>query len=239
MTALARMKNPDLGHASLAAAVAGIDVVMDISGALFIPDGDILVVSDLHFEKASSFARRRQFVPPYDTRITLTALESAVCCYSPKTVICLGDSFHDPFAAERLQPEAIARFDALALGRQWIWITGNHDPQIPPMLAGDRADELCLGPLTMRHIPLTGEAALGEIAGHLHPVARVVRRERSVRRPCFATDGLRLVMPAFGALTGGLVLSNPAFKGMFADASLVAYMIGSDRIHAVPSQALC
>lgn len=233
------MKNPDYEPASAAAKVAGAEVVLDLSGALFIPDAQALVVSDLHFEKASSFARRRQFVPPYDTSVTLTALERAAHDYAPKMVICLGDSFHDPFCAERLLPEAIARFAALAKGRDWVWVTGNHDPEIPHMLAGERVDELCIGPLSLRHIPQRGEAGQGEIAGHLHPVGRILRRGRIVRRPCFAMDGTRLIMPAFGALTGGLNLGNPAFKGLFDMSALTAWMIGADQLHAVPAQGLC
>ena len=233
------MKDPGYETVSAAASVAGVDVVLDLSGALFIPGSAALIVSDLHFEKASSFARRGQFVPPYDTGVTLTALESAVRDYAPKLVICLGDSFHDPFCAERLQPDAIARFDALAQGRDWVWVTGNHDPEIPHMLAGERVEELCIGPLSLRHIPQKGAAGQGEIAGHLHPVGRIQRRGRIVRRPCFATDGSRLIMPAFGALTGGLPLGNPAFRGLFDMASLTAWMIGADQLHAVPSQGLC
>jgi uncharacterized protein len=233
------MKNPDYESASTAAKVMGVDVVLDLSGALYLPDAEALIVSDLHFEKASSFARRRHFVPPYDTGVTLTALESVVRDYAPKMVICLGDSFHDPFCAERLQPEAIARFGALAKGRNWVWVTGNHDPEIPHMLAGDRVEELCIGPLSLRHIPRRGEAGQGEIAGHLHPVGRILRRGRMVRRPCFATDSSRLIMPAFGALTGGLNLANPAFNGLFDLSHLTAWMIGADQLHAVPAQALC
>jgi uncharacterized protein len=238
LTALARMKNPSYETASAAAKVAGVDVVLDLSGALFVPESEALIVSDLHFEKASSFARRRQFVPPYDTGLTLTALESVVREYTPKLVICLGDSFHDPFCAERLQPDAISRFSALARDRDWIWVTGNHDPEIPHMLAGDRVEELCIGPLSLRHIPQMGEAGQGEVSGHLHPVARIHRRGRLVRRPCFATDGARLIMPAFGALTGGLNLGNPAFKGLFDLSSLTAWMIGADRLHAVHARGL-
>jgi uncharacterized protein len=233
------MKNPDCESASAAAKVAGVDVVLDLSGALYLPETGALIVSDLHFEKASSFARRRHFVPPYDTGVTLTALESVVRDYAPKLVICLGDSFHDPFCAERLLPEAIARFASLAQSRDWVWVTGNHDPEIPHMLAGDRVEELCLGPLSLRHIPQKGEAGQGEIAGHLHPVGRILRRGRMVRRPCFATDGARLIMPAFGALTGGLNLANPAFNGLFDLSSLTAWMIGADQLHAVPAQGLC
>jgi uncharacterized protein len=239
LTALARMKNPDYEPASAAAKVAGVDVTLDLSGALFIPEAEALVVSDLHFEKASSFARRRHFAPPYDTGVTLTALESVVRDYQPKMVVCLGDSFHDPFCAERLLPEAIARFAALAQGRDWVWVMGNHDPEIPHMLAGDRVEELCIGPLSLRHIPQLGPAGQGEIAGHLHPVGRILRRGRMVRRPCFATDGARLIMPAFGALTGGLHLGNLAFKGLFEVPNLTAWMIGADQLHAVPAQGLC
>ena len=232
------MMDPQYQSTSVAASVAGIALVLDLSGALFIPDGAILIVSDLHFEKASSFARRGHFVPPYDTTVTLQALEAAVHLYAPKTVICLGDSFHDPFSGERLQPDIVSRLAALATGRNWIWITGNHDPQVPAMLDGDRAEELSIGPLSLRHIPLSGKLGHGEIAGHLHPQARIVRRSRSVRRPCFATDGKRLIMPAFGALTGGLSLSNRAFNGLFDKALLTAYMIGADRIHAVSAEGL-
>ncbi len=233
------MRNPDYLSASAAAKVAGADVTLDLSGALYISEGEALIVSDLHFEKASSFARRGYFIPPYDTGVTLSALESVVRGYAPKMVICLGDSFHDPFCAERLLPDAIARFAALAKGRNWVWVTGNHDPEIPHMLAGDRVEELCIGPLSLRHIPQKGEAGQGEIAGHLHPVGRILRRGRMVRRPCFATDGNRLIMPAFGALTGGLHLGNPAFKGLFEVPSLTAWMIGADQLHAVPAQGLC
>jgi uncharacterized protein len=233
------MKNPLYETASAAAKIAGVDVVLDLSGALYIPEAEALIVSDLHFEKASSFARRRQFVPPYDTSATLTALEHVVRDYAPKLVVCLGDSFHDPFCAERLQADAISRFAALAKAQDWVWVTGNHDPEIPHMLEGDRVEELCLGPLSLRHIPQKSEAGQGEIAGHLHPVGRILRRGRMVRRPCFASDGNRLIMPAFGVLTGGLNLGNPAFRGLFELSNLTAWMIGADRLHPVPAQGLC
>jgi uncharacterized protein len=233
------MKNPHYEPSSAAISVAGAEIVLDLSGALYVPALQLLAVSDLHFEKASSHARRRQFVPPYDTNVTLTAVERAVKDYAPETVVCLGDSFHDPFAGERLDPGAIARLHALMSNRHWVWITGNHDPEIPAALSGDRAHELCAGQLTFRHIPQLGEAGRGEIAGHLHPCARILRRGRMVRRPCFAADNDRLIMPALGALTGGLNLSNPAFDGLFDQANLTAHMIGADQLHAVPARGLC
>ena len=233
------MKNPDYEPSSVAVSVADVEVVLDLSGALYVPAWKLLAVSDLHFEKASSHARRRQFLPPYDTGVTLSALERAVSDYSPATVICLGDSFHDPHAGERLGAGTADRLHALAAGRHWVWITGNHDPEIPSALSGERAHELCAGTLTFRHIPQKGDAGKGEIAGHLHPAARILRRGRMVRRPCFAADADRLIMPAFGALTGGLNLSNPAFDGLFDGNALTAYMIGAEQLHAVPAQGLC
>ncbi len=238
MTALARMKNPDYETVSLRTEVCGVEIMLDLSGAMFIPDGEILVVSDLHFEKASSYGRSRQFLPPYDTKVTLAALEAAVRDYAPKTVICLGDSFHDPFCAERLQPADIERFASMAKECSWVWVEGNHDPEIPHMLDGDRVRELCIGPLTLRHLPQKGAAGEGEIAGHLHPAGRIFRRGRSVRRACFATDGKRLIMPAFGALTGGLSLSHAAFEGLFDRQALTAFMLGADQIHAVHADGL-
>jgi uncharacterized protein len=238
LTAYARMMNPDYETVSLTAAIAGVEVVLDLSGAMFIRDGEILVVSDLHFEKSSSYARGRQFLPPYDTKVTLNALEAAIRDFAPKTVICLGDSFHDPFCAERLQLADIERFGSLAKGREWIWVEGNHDPEIPYMLAGERVAELAIGPLTLRHLPQKGAAGIGEVAGHLHPAARIFRRGRSVRRACFATDGKRLIMPAFGALTGGLSLAHIAFKGLFDRETLTAYMLGAGQIHAIHADGL-
>jgi uncharacterized protein len=215
-----------------------VEVVFDLSGAMYLPYGEILVVSDLHFEKSSSYARSRQFLPPYDTKVTLDALEATIRDFAPKTVICLGDSFHDPFCAERLQLADIERFGSLARGRNWIWVEGNHDPEIPYMLVGDRVAELAIGPLTFRHLPQKGEAGEGEVAGHLHPAARIFRRGRSVRRACFATDGKRLIMPAFGALTGGLSLSHIAFKGLFERETLTAYLLGAGHIHAIHADGL-
>jgi uncharacterized protein len=238
LTALARMKNPDYEAVSLHTEVRGVEIVLDLSGAMFVRDGEFLVVSDLHFEKASSYGRSRQFLPPYDTKVTLAALEAAVRDYMPKTVICLGDSFHDPFCAERLQPADIERFATMAKGRSWVWVEGNHDPEIPHMLAGDRVSELCTGPLTLRHLPQKGAAGEGEIAGHLHPAGRIIRRGRAVRRACFATDGKRMIMPAFGALTGGLSLSHAAFKGLFDRQNLTAFMIGANHIHAIHADGL-
>lgn len=217
--------------------VAGHLARCDRSGALFFPDLGLLVVSDLHLEKGSSFARRGLLIPPYDTAATLSSLQAAILRHRPATVVSLGDSFHDREGAARLPERLRADLCALMSGRDWFWVTGNHDPHPPQSLPGETVDELAIGGLVFRHEPSAG-AVEGEIAGHLHPCARIVRRGRSVRRRCFATDGSRLVMPAFGAYTGSLNVLDRAFAGLFSRDGLFAYMMGSERIFAIAGAML-
>jgi len=217
-----------LAHAEL----HGVATIYDPCGALFLPDLHMLVVSDLHLEKGSSFARRGQLIPPYDTAATLDMLAAVIARYQPRTVISLGDSFHDAKASDRLPSLYKIRLKSLMEQRNWFWITGNHDPDRPGDLPGDCAAELAIGPLTFRHVP-SRDQSQGEVAGHLHPAARIVRKGRSVRRPCFASDGDRLIMPAFGAYTGALNVLDRAFRGLFIDARLRAYMLGSGKIYPI------
>ncbi|WP_309082535.1 ligase-associated DNA damage response endonuclease PdeM [Chelativorans sp.] len=211
--------------------VAGERAICDPSGALFLPADGVLVVSDLHLETGSSYARRGSFLPPYDTMATLRRLQTVIARLQPSAVISLGDSFHDAGGSGRM-PE-IFRDHLLALmgGRDWFWVAGNHDPVPPEGLPGRSVSELALGSLVFRHEPLRG--AEGEIAGHLHPGARIVQRGRSVRRACFACDGARMVMPAFGSLTGTLNVLDRAFAGLFSPDSLMAYMLGQDRVYPI------
>ncbi|MGI9412240.1 MAG: ligase-associated DNA damage response endonuclease PdeM [Hyphomicrobiales bacterium] len=217
--------------------VFGLDLVPDVSGALFLPEHQALIVADLHFEKGSAFAARGVHLPPYDTRSTLFQLRRLVERYRPSTVVALGDSFHDGGAGARIAPDDARDIRALTGLARWIWITGNHDPEPPDDLGGEIQDSFDLGPLLLRHIPRPAPAT-GEIAGHLHPVAAVVTRGRRLRRRCFATDGARLVMPAFGAFTGGLNVRASACKGIFEDGRFVAWMIGRDRVYPVSSRKL-
>ncbi|MEM7768490.1 MAG: ligase-associated DNA damage response endonuclease PdeM [Pseudomonadota bacterium] len=195
-------------------------------GALWWPEQGVLVVSDLHFEKGSSFARRGQMLPPYDTAATLDVVESLCRRLAPKTVISLGDSFHDRGAETRLGEGETARIQALTAAHDWVWVEGNHDPDPPQHLGGRASKALEIGPLVFRHEP-TGTR--GEVAGHLHPAAKVRRRGRSVRRRCFASDGERLVMPAMGAFTGGLNVHDPAIRAVFPE-GLMAFAMGDARI---------
>lgn len=212
--------------------VHGVAAVCDPLGALYLPDAGILVVSDLHLEKGAAFARRGMLLPPYDTLATLTVLAAVVSRYDPKLVVSLGDNFHDRVGSEHLPDNFRRLIVEMARGREWIWINGNHDPDGTVDLPGTSADEMHYAGLSFRHEPRSG-LQQGEIAGHLHPAATVRRREKSVRRPCFATDGARLLMPAFGVMSGGLDLRHKAMHGLFDRASLIAHLMGRDRIYSV------
>jgi hypothetical protein len=209
--------------------VAGVEFLADLSGALFWEQERLLVVSDLHLEKGSSFAMRGVLLPPYDTVATLSRLAAVVARFDPRTVIALGDSFHDRDAHERLSAPDREALSALQTRRDWIWISGNHDPALPSDLGGAVASEVAIGGVVFRHEP-TGAA--GEIAGHLHPKARVSTRGRSMERRCFASDGTRAVMPAFGAYAGGLSIRDKAFARIFS-VDFIAHVLGDSRMHAI------
>ncbi|SLN39577.1 ligase-associated DNA damage response endonuclease PdeM [Oceanibacterium hippocampi] len=206
------------------------------NGALWWPAARLLVVSDLHFEKGTALARRGHGpLPPFDTRETLARIEALVAALGPTTLIALGDSFHDEQGPATLDGEERARIRALTAVTDWVWITGNHDPEPPRDLGGRAAPEVHFGGLHFRHEP-RADAEAGEVAGHLHPKAAVSVRGRRVTRACFATDGRRLVMPAFGAYTGGLNVLDRAFAGLFPG-PFHAWMLG-DRLRAVASTRL-
>jgi uncharacterized protein len=211
--------------------VNGEELLLEAAGALWWPAEETLVFADLHFEKGSFYARSGQMLPPYDTRATIHRIEIVVKRRAARRIIALGDSFHDPYAAERLDEEERARLAKLREGREWIWIAGNHDPMPPHWLEGRVAEEIAIGGLVFRHEPKEMNAR-GEVAGHLHPCATVTRRGRSLRRRCFVSDGARLLMPAFGAYAGGLDVRDRAVCGLFAGGFL-AYVLGAARVYAV------
>jgi uncharacterized protein len=215
--------------------VTGITLVADPAGALYWVDEKLLVVADLHLEKGSAFAKRGVLLPPYDTAATLARLAALVERYAPRLVIALGDSFHDGDGPVRMSAPDRASLKALQRGRDWLWIAGNHDPDLPADIGGGFAESLALGPLTLRHQPSRSEGD-GEVAGHLHPVARIAQRGRAVSRRCFAGDGRRLLMPAFGAYAGGLNVRDRAIIGLFGAADFTAHMLGTHRLYAVAAQ---
>ena len=222
---LAQSAAPPTGEVS----VNGAALVADPVGALYWPREGVLAVADLHLEKGSSFAKRGVLLPPYDTAATLARLAAVIMRYAPRCVIALGDSFHDGGGPDRLADADRTQLRALQVGRDWIWITGNHDPEPAQNIGGQFGGALAIGALTFRHIPSGGA---GEVAGHLHPVARVSNRGRAVSRRCFAADALRMVMPAFGAFAGGLNIRDAAFADLFGTLAFTAHMLGDGRLYS-------
>ena len=216
----------------LSSELHGVEVIYDHRGVLYLPTSKMLIVSDLHLEKGAAFARRGMLHPPYDTSQTLLRLKLCIDDYQPETVVSLGDSFHDQAGSEFLPELSRDMIKLLQAGRNWIWISGNHDPKPHTSIEGDCADEMSCGPLRLCHEPETGDAS-GEVSGHLHPAAVITRRNKSVRRACFATDGRRLIMPSFGSTTGGLSLKHKAFKGLFETSNLFAHVLGKEQIYPI------
>lgn len=221
--------------------INGEACVLRCSGALWVVAHRTLIASDLHLEKGSAFAARGQMLPPYDSPATIAKLEAEVEALDPATVVLLGDSFHDAKAIERLGATDHARLERMAGGRRWIWLEGNHDLEAlagaMDRLTGEVVTTLAVGALTLIHEPSPAFVG-GEIAGHLHPAARVAAYGRGVRRPCFVTDGRRAILPAFGAFTGGLDVRHTAIAGLFEERPLTA-ALGRDKVHALAWDTLC
>jgi DNA ligase-associated metallophosphoesterase len=215
----------------------GATVTLRGSGALWMEVERTLVVADLHFEKGSSYAARHgQMLPPYDTRETLDRLDREISALSPARLIFLGDSFHDGDGENRLADDDAERMRGLARGRELVWAVGNHDEDGPRTLPGEVIDEASILGLTLRHEP-EGGLQPGEVAGHLHPAAKVSSGRATVRRRCFVTDGSRLILPAFGAYTGGLNVLDRAFSGLFGGPVLAA-ALGKQKVHAIGPRSL-
>lgn len=190
----------------------GSDLLLDPSGALFHPERRWLAVADLHLEKGSAAAARGRLLPPYDTRATLDRLEDAIARLAPERVLSVGDGFHDVNAGDRLLPDDLERVRALTGRFDWVWILGNHDPFPPDGVGGRAVEAFEDAPLTFRHQPTAD--GLGEVAGHLHPVATIPTGARAIRGKCLVHDGARIILPAFGAFTGGLDVRDSAIRGL-------------------------
>jgi DNA ligase-associated metallophosphoesterase len=186
----------------------GIDLVALPQGALYWPARRALLVADLHFEKASWFARFGQMLPPYDSMATLADLTALVTATSAEEVWCLGDSFHDSRGCERLPEQAQASLRALTDATRWTWITGNHDAGMVDHCGGTLIDEAVVDGLVLRH-EADARDSRPELSGHYHPKLRLTVRGRNVARRCFVASATKLILPAFGALTGGLDVDHP------------------------------
>ena len=172
-------------------------------GALFWPSRRALLVADLHLEKASWFARFGQMLPPYDSIATLADLTALAVTTGAAEIWCLGDSFHDAQGCDRLPARAREMLTALTGATRWTWIVGNHDPGFSDHCGGALAEEAEVDGLVLRHEADPGEAR-PELSGHFHPKLRISHRGRMVSRRCFVASGRKLILPAFGSLTGGL-----------------------------------
>lgn len=206
-----------------------------ISGALYWPAENALLVADLHLEKHATFARTGQLLPPYDTSMTLRRLAADLAETGADTLISLGDGFHRDEGTLSLMPHDRALLAELTSRAAWIWLSGNHDP-MPHRLGGRCMARLAYRELTFSHEPRPGAAGL--VAGHLHPAARVTMNGRSVRRPCIVHDGALMVLPAYGASTGTLNILSRAFVGLFDMARIEVTMLGRDRAYAVSVKRL-
>lgn len=222
--------------AHVEARLAGVLVSALPEGALWVEEARALIVSDLHLEKGSSYARGGQLLPPYDTRATLARVAALIDAKQPDIVVSLGDSFHDCGGPGRMDPDDCDMLKSLIARCDWIWVEGNHDGKSAETLGGVVREVLHLGKLVLRHEP-TEASAPGEIAGHLHPCAKVHGRGRTVRRRCFAMDGERMIMPAFGAYTGGLNVCDKAYAKIFPGGAM-ALLLGRGRVHPAPVSRL-
>ena len=181
--------------------------------ALYWPSRRALIVADLHLEKASWFAGRGQMLPPFDSEATLARLVMLASRCEAREIWALGDSFHDNVGPERLPDTALRLLDQLTDGRRMVWIAGNHD--CAAALPGERADEAIVDGLVLRHEADSGDSR-PELSGHFHPKLRVKTAARSVSRPCFVIGPTRLILPAFGSLTGGLDAAHEAIQSLFS-----------------------
>jgi DNA ligase-associated metallophosphoesterase len=214
---------------------AGETFFATADGALFWPGQSALLVADLHLEKASWFARLGQFLPPYDSHATLTALDRAVAETGASRLFCLGDSFHDRFGCDRLPANARELLTDLTARLDWTWIVGNHDPGFADHCGGRLADEVEIGGIVLRHEAVRDDPR-PEMSGHYHPKLRLQVKGRRVSRRCFVVSANKLIFPAFGSLTGGLDAHHPEIMG-HVGANAAALVPVSDRLLRFPLAA--
>jgi hypothetical protein len=194
--------------------------------ALFWPREQALVVADLHLEKASFFAAGGQMLPPYDSRATLERIALAIRASGARRVFCLGDNFHDSAGPQRMEPHAAGMLAALTRATDWLWITGNHDAELAGDIGGTVVEECTVGPIRLRHHARVGESA-PELSGHFHPRLSVSARGRRIARPCVVASETRLILPAFGALTGGMRADDPAIVAVLQPARAIHALVSA------------
>ena len=206
---------------------AGQEFALSPSRALYWAEERALIVADLHLEKASWYAQRGQMLPPYDSRETLARVADALRATGARRVLCLGDNFHDSHGPARLEPHAAGMLDALMRAVDWVWITGNHDlghDAKDAAVAAQGVAELTVRGIALRHEAHPGETG-PELSGHFHPKFAVTVRGHRVARPCAVASERRLILPAFGALTGGMNAADPAILGALQPAHAIDALV--------------
>jgi DNA ligase-associated metallophosphoesterase len=214
---------------------AGETFVASAAGALFWEAQQALLVADLHLEKASWYARLGQFLPPYDSHATLVSLAEEVDRSGATRLYCLGDSFHDRFGCERLPASSRALLEELTGRLDWTWIVGNHDPGFADHCGGRIVEEAEVGGILLRHEARADEAR-PEISGHFHPKLRLSMNGRRISRRCFVASDRKLILPAFGSLTGGLDVRHPEIARAVSGEA-VALVPVADRLLRFPIAA--
>lgn len=203
---------------------AGEEFALTQGRALYWPREQALLVADLHLEKASYYAKSGQMLPPYDSRETLERLALAIRETGARRVYTLGDNFHDDTGPERMEPHAAGMLAALVRATDWVWITGNHDAGMEAKAGGALAEELDIAGLLLRHRAQPGETR-PELSGHYHPRVQLRVRDRSIRRPCAvisrSESSERMILPAYGALTGGMNAADPEILEALQPASAI------------------
>ena len=207
---------------------AGEEWLLSTDRALFRPRDSALLVADLHLEKSSFYARHGQMLPPYDSRATLERVALAIRQTGARRVFCLGDNFHDDDGPARLEPHAAGMLAALTRAVEWVWITGNHDAKAEAVANGHGlgalVDEIEIGGIVLRHRARHGELR-PELSGHWHPKLTVVQRGRRIARACAVVSETRMVLPAFGTLTGGMNASDPAILAALQPARAIDALV--------------
>jgi uncharacterized protein len=232
-TTLAR---PHTIPACMGCTLAGVELLLHPAGVAFHMATRTLLVADLHLEKGTAYAARGQMLPPYETLETLRRLMRVVREFSPQRLVLLGDSFHSRHHALKENGEALRLISSFAKDAELVWIAGNHDPDLPLDLPGRCAPEITLEGITLRHAPAAN--GLPEIIGHLHPVASLATRAGRQRRKCFVLSSQRLLMPAFGALTGGVEVTDPMIARWFEEPEIRAFLLCRNQLQTVPVAAL-
>ncbi|HQT68073.1 MAG: phosphoesterase [Rhodospirillales bacterium 20-60-12] len=204
---------------------------LDPAGIVWWPGRRCLIVADLHLEKGSAMARRGAVLPPFDSRTTLERLAVLVRRYDPARLIALGDSFHDSHGAARLEADDKARLATICKGREIVWVQGNHDPAPQGGIEGVSCASLTEGRLVFRHQAERLASGMGELSGHFHPKASIDTRGKRIARPCFVAGGGRIMLPSFGAYTGGLDVTDAAIRAVFPRGGR-AFLLGQNRLYS-------